>query len=503
MPPTKTFGPTVPTATVGRRVRRTREVDIGAQLPALLVLTGDRAGQYVPIVERLIIGRDHDADLLIDSDDVSRRHARLRRLDAGQVVIEDLGSQNGTWVNGARIELHPLQSGDRIQLGANALFVYSCHAAREDQLVRWQRTELVGQLACSSVHDLNNYLAILVSNIEYLQLFGQQDRVPSPEQLSECLSEMLVAANHGAALTRRMLDLSRHSEREFVELSVGELVDELELLVKRTLPPEITLRVDCDERLRVRGDRSQLLQMLVNIVLNARDAMPGGGTITIRGQSKSALEIQSELGADLPLVGYCAVLEVSDTGQGMSEEVAAQACEPLFTTKDCGRGTGLGLASAVTIAERHSGELRLHSQLGHGTKVSIWLPEASAARRAADAAAACAERIDLFLIDDDPAVRQQIEAAMVDGGCRLRCHADLKAALDDFAANSGRIEFAIIRLDLAADDERSYAKLIEIDCSVRLLLCSGDVDRRVRTILAHCRKECFNAKKRRGAPSRR
>lgn len=366
-PPKPGADPTLP-----RSLERTESYSLPNRAD-IMALTGDLAGRrYTMEAAPVVFGRDPDAKIQVASDDVSRRHAQIRRTDGGEFIIEDLGSRNGTLVNGVPVEVHVLKFGDKVQIGSRNLFVFTHHQALEEQLVQWQRIELVAQMTAGLVHDFNNYMAALLGYIQYLQ--EMLDR-SVPEQkllqtLTTCLPVMESAAREGSNLARKVLTFARGTKRPQIPLDLGPVVEEALALVQRNLGAAIRVEQDLGPGLRIIGERTEMLQVLINLFLNARDAMPDGGLLRVEGRvghmdGDQALALQAN---------EQVVLKVRDTGQGMDDETQRRIFEPLFTTKAAGKGTGLGLSMVSRIIEGHGGMIRVESKPGQGTEFTLYFP---------------------------------------------------------------------------------------------------------------------------------
>ncbi|MBW2736531.1 MAG: FHA domain-containing protein, partial [Deltaproteobacteria bacterium] len=365
---------------------RTAELD-GAYLKAdVMALTGELAGRRFVIDDELLIGRDADTTIQVPGNDVSRHHCRVYKTTAGHYVLEDLGSRNGTLVNGKPIEMHILQFGDRFQVGTRTLFVLTNHEALEEQLVRWQRIELIAEMSAGLVHDFNNCMAAVLGYVDYLEYFSEQEDI-SLEELQETLQSALpsmkLAAQEGSNLAQKVLLFARGTKEEsFASISFMTLTNEASKVVGPSFGDAITIDQRIQPGLRVRGDRTELLQVLINLMLNARDAMPEGGSLSIEaraehGDQHEARDLQLPE-ADEGLV----VIKVSDTGTGMDEATRKRIFEPLYSTKAKGKGTGLGLSTVARIIENHGGQIKVQSTPGEGTTFTFFLPLATEAGEA-------------------------------------------------------------------------------------------------------------------------
>lgn len=236
--------------------------------------------------------------------------------------------------------------------------------ALASQRERSARLESLGQLAGGIAHDFNNLLGVIVS---YASLVATE--IDSPEALED-LAEIRMAAERGAGLTRQLLMFARRDVPQAHPLELNEVVSGVATMLGRTLGEQVHVALDlAEERLVALADRHQVEQIVLNLAINARDAMPEGGHLTIITRSRRTPASQDEESGVL--------LQVRDTGVGMDAEVLAHAVEPFFTTKPRGQGSGLGLATVHGIVASHNGALTLESEPGHGTTVTVRLPFAS------------------------------------------------------------------------------------------------------------------------------
>jgi two-component system, cell cycle sensor histidine kinase and response regulator CckA len=243
----------------------------------------------------------------------------------------------------------------------------------ERQLVQAQKMEAVGRLAGGVAHDFNNVLTAILGYAGLLL-----DGLPTLSPLRPDLEEIRKAADRAAGLTRQLLAFSRKQVLELRVLDLNELVADIERLLKRLLGEDIDVVTNLDPALgTVRGDAGQLEQVLVNLAVNARDAMPQGGRLTI--ETRNAELDESYAREHVPVQpGRYVMLAVSDTGTGMSAEILSHVFEPFFTTKEPGKGTGLGLATVYGIVKQSGGYVWCYSEPGQGTTFKVYLPRVDA-----------------------------------------------------------------------------------------------------------------------------
>ena len=240
----------------------------------------------------------------------------------------------------------------------------------EDQLRHIHKMEAVGQLTGGIAHDFNNLLTVVVGHLEMAQ-----DRVSADPRTVTLLQAALRAAERGAALTRHLLAFARRQHLDPRPVDISGVLSAAERLLEQTIGPEIELVIRSERDLHPAWiDPNQLELAILNLALNARDAMPGGGVLRISAENRRG-DI-GKLPTELQPVDYV-VISVSDTGIGMNKETLQRAFEPFFTTKEAGRGSGLGLSIVHGFAAQSGGLVEIASALGEGTKVDLWLPRAA------------------------------------------------------------------------------------------------------------------------------
>jgi len=323
----------------------------------------------------------------------------------------------------------------------------AAQALEESQakLIQAQKMEAVGRLAGGVAHDFNNLLTAIRGNAELLV----EDLEPGSPSLDD-VHEICLAADRAAALTRQLLAFSRKQVLQPRVMDLNDTVAGVEKMLRRLIGEDVALSTELRPGLgRVRADPGQLEQVLLNLAVNARDAMPGGGRLVVR-TANAALGEEDVLRYDYVVPGEYVLLSVGDTGAGMDEETAARAFEPFFTTKPAGQGTGLGLSTVYGIVKQSGGYVWIDSRPEAGTTVRIYLPRVDlpAAAPAGEpppraAAAPCAGRETLLLVDDDEAVRKFASRALRRAGYRVLEACDGEEALRVSGQHAGRVDLAI------------------------------------------------------------
>ena len=279
-----------------------------------------------------------------------------------------------------------------------------------EALIQAQKMEAIGHLTGGIAHDFNNLLMAIQGSLELLQrrLPGNDPKIP------RLIDNALQGARRGAALTQRMLAFARRQELRLAPLDVRDVVQQMTNLLQSSLGPSVRVEADFPPELpKVTADANQLELALLNLAINGRDAMPNGGTITIRAVKRS----------DAPglKTGNYLCISVTDTGTGMSEETLLRAMEPFFTTKGVGKGTGLGLPMVHGMAEQSGGTLLLKSKPGHGTSAELYLPIAqgetiSVAHDVAAQTLHTDRKLAILTVDDDPLVALNTSALLEELG---------------------------------------------------------------------------------------
>jgi PAS domain S-box-containing protein len=281
-----------------------------------------------------------------------------------------------------------------------------------EELFQAQKMEAIGQLTGGIAHDFNNLLMAVLGSLEILK-----KRMPQDPALSPLVDNAMLGAQRGAALTQRMLAFSRRQELQVETIDVSELLRGMMDMVARSLGPVSSLETEFPESLAtIATDPAQLETAVLNLVVNARDAMPGGGLIRI----KATEEVVSG-GGTMP-AGHYVRVAVADEGEGMDEETLKQAVTPFFTTKGVGKGTGLGLSMVQGLAGQSGGRLVLKSRLGEGTTAELWFPVTGAANiveepeQSVPKAANNSRPLRILAVDDDGLVLMNTALMLQDLG---------------------------------------------------------------------------------------
>ena len=291
-----------------------------------------------------------------------------------------------------------------------ALYRHRAEAQRralEHQLRESQKLEVVGRFASSIAHDFNNLLTVIYSSTELMALL--------PHEHAALLAEIQGAVQRGAALSRRLLLFSRRTAGNPRDIELRASLSELMPLLRRLVGDDVRLHAALDGPLHARMDPVQLDQIVMNLVVNARDAMPAGGSLHLSLRAASHEELPVAL-QHSPFAAF-ARLDVRDSGVGIAPDMVGRIFEPFFTTKQDGRGTGLGLSILRSILDELGGDVAVSSVIGRGSTFHVWIPALSeppvhSAASTEDAAAADRGQITVLLVDDDALVRQTLQSML-------------------------------------------------------------------------------------------
>lgn len=347
----------------------------------------------------------------------------------------------------------------------------------EQQLQQSQRIRAIGMLAGGIAHDFNNILSSILGYVSLLK-----ERVKSfpglEEEVRRALSIIENSAQRGAELTKQLLGFAMRGKFSPRPIDLNRLVKENIEMVKRTIGKNITVVGSFDESLPpIKADPAQITQVLMNLCINARDAMPKGGELTIKTESNPSLPLEVKATfRDAP--HGVVLLSVRDTGVGMDEETLNHAFEPFFTTKEQGKGTGLGLSTVYGIVKNHGGDIVILSEKGKGTEVKVFFP---ATDEAPDAEEVVEERrrneeepLTVMVVDDENFVREFLAEAVSSFGHRVIECSSGEEALREFDARERRVDLVILDMLMPGmDGKETLARLRKKDPSLRVIVASG------------------------------
>jgi two-component system cell cycle sensor histidine kinase/response regulator CckA len=347
--------------------------------------------------------------------------------------------------------------------------------ALEQQLRTVARIESIGRLAGGVAHDFNNLVTVITGHAEMLL-----DELDERDEFRQDITEILEAGERAAALTHQLLAFSRRTVQETSVLDLNEVVQGIHALLTRTLGEDIYFRLELGEaEENIVADRGQLEQVILNLVVNARDAMPRGGTLTVATQ-KAVIDHEFAAAHPGAVPGEYLRLQVSDTGVGMAPDVLDHIFEPFFTTKPPGVGTGLGLATVYGIIKQSRGYLDVESEVGRGTSFYVYLPavaEAATPRETRDPPTGYGGSETILLVEDEDAVRSLAQRVLGLQGYRVFTASNGQEGLNLARSLVGKLDLLVTDVVMPILGGRELSeKLQEYQPGVRTLFISGYPD---------------------------
>jgi signal transduction histidine kinase len=437
------------------QVQRERPKDEGAREVAL----GSTRSSLLPYVAVLA------AVLVVLLEVGDRWQTTLGRMVVGAVGLTGLVMARQLL---ARRHLAALAAAERARLARQA--------ALEVQLQQAQKLEAVGLLAGGIAHDFNNILTAIRASAELAATSDAASR--------EDVDDIVRAVEHGASLTRQLLAFGRRDAVQVQRFDLRDVVRDMDTMLRRVVTGEIVLRVTLPRSgVPVEMDRGQVEQVLLNLAINARDAMPNGGTLAISVGTTVLEAPTAVLGA-----GRYATLAVTDTGHGMTPDVIARMFEPFYTTKPRGRGSGLGLSTVYAIVSRAGGAIDVTSAVGAGTTFELRLPLAAApagdagADAAPDAVAAPSEpparQAVVLVVDDESAIREAVRRYLSRNGYVVIAAAEATEALGHLASPGQRVDLLLTDLTMPGMSGRALIdRARALDPALRVICMSGYAER--------------------------
>jgi two-component system, cell cycle sensor histidine kinase and response regulator CckA len=342
----------------------------------------------------------------------------------------------------------------------------------EEHLLRAQRMESIGTLAGGMAHDLNNILSPILMSVEMLQMNG-----PDPET-AKWLRMIKENVDRGSDLVKQVLTFARGMDGERMTVRLRHIIKELVSVLKETLPRSIDLHFDVDPDLwPISADPTQIHQILMNVCINARDAMPTGGTLRIAAQNVTIDDNYARMNIDAE-PGRYAIITISDTGVGMTTDVVKRIFDPFFTTKDIGKGTGLGLSTALTIIQSHHGFVNVYSEPNRGTKFTIYFPALASEVEAAEPARTPhlpeGKGETILIVDDEENIRKITSATLERFGYRTLTAADGTEATMIFAQHSEEIAAVLTDMAMPFMDGPSMIRALKrLEPAIKVIAMSG------------------------------
>jgi signal transduction histidine kinase/CheY-like chemotaxis protein len=405
------------------------------------------------------------------------------RTQRGAIVerFDDRGGGNALEIQWKRKDGSPIWvdvHGRSVRDGAAPYFegfIYDLTSRKqlESQFRQAQKMEAVGRLAGGVAHDFNNLLTVIASCTDFVlsdPTLGEEHR--------EDLTEVKKATDRATALTRQMVAFGRTQVLRPATINMNDRLAELLPMLKRLFEATIDIRINAEKDLwSVRADPGQIEQVLLNLAINSRDAMPDGGTLTFTTENRVIESNPSGIGMYSMNPGEYVLLRVRDTGIGMDEDTQRKIFEPFFTTKEVGKGTGLGLATAYGIVNQSGGYIRVRTAPGKGAEFMIYLPRTDVVPEKS----AYSERRDdrpasgtILVVEDEPAVRSALGRMLTAGGYKVVAAENGAEALKLFGAAKDQIDLLITDLVMPGIGGRDLARQCSaIRDSLKVIYISG------------------------------
>jgi two-component system cell cycle sensor histidine kinase/response regulator CckA len=439
--------------------------------PNVAKICGFRADEIVAAAESFWFSRIHP-------DDVSGVREAYDAIAKGGYRAEYRWQhKDGHWIwIRSHAAMRVCDDGQRLAEGTFADITE--YKGLEEQLRQAQKMEAVGQLTGGIAHDFNNILTVILGNGELLR-----DTVPAGDPRRADVETMLDAGRRAAGLTRQLLAFSRRQILEPRILDLGEIVRGIEKMLRRLIGEDVALSISTPDNLgRVKADPGQIEQVLMNLVVNARDAMPRGGKLSIE-TANVAVDRRSAISYAIQPGEYVR-LAVSDSGCGMNEETKRRLFEPFFTTKDIGRGTGLGLSTCYGIVRQSNGAIDVVSRPGEGSVFTVYLPvatdDAPAVERRATPSAVQTGSETILVIEDNAPLRTLVSRVLSGRGYRLLEARDGEEAIALSTAHDGPIDLVlsdVVIPGLSGPD--SVSRIFDHRTDTKALFMSGYTDHAV------------------------
>ncbi|MFB2897757.1 PAS domain S-box protein [Aerosakkonemataceae cyanobacterium BLCC-F50] len=340
----------------------------------------------------------------------------------------------------------------------------------EAQFLRAQRMESLGTLASGIAHDLNNILAPILMAVQLLELQLKDERS------MRLLPILKNNAKRGAELVKQVLSFGRGIEGDRTIVQIRHLIAEIRHIAKETFPKSIELSIDLSAELStVLGDATQLHQVLMNLCVNARDAMPNGGTLTICAENIWIDEHYAKLNIDAQVGSYI-VLTIADTGMGIPGEIIDRIFEPFFTTKELGKGTGLGLSTVMGIIKSHGGFINVYSELGKGTEFKVYLPALAAQENQQIEPSQIAKGSGelILVVDDEFAIRNITKTLLETHGYKVISASDGQQAIATYKQIKEKISLVLLDMMMPnMDGSCTINELQKINPNLEIIAMSG------------------------------
>ncbi len=436
----------------------------------IIVNANDRACEMHGFTREALVGA-HIKLLAADGDKNNMLERMRRILDGESLVFEAANNKkDGSTVN---VEV----SSKAINIG-NELFVQSFYRditekkKFQEHLMQSQKMESVGVLAGGIAHDFNNILTAILGHTDLIRRFAVLD-----EKATRSLNVIEDASRRAGRMISKLLGFARKSKYERTPINLNDVVYETIKLLEQVIDKSINLSVELDNRLPlIQGDVNQMEQVIMNFIVNARDAMPKtGGRIVIHTQSRTVVKSMPDVPPYVPPGEYVQI-SVSDTGAGIPEDIVNKIFEPFFTTKEQGKGTGLGLSMVYGAVKDHEGYLSVQSTLGVGSVFSVFLPAAAPASVAGAKGALkqASGKETLLIVDDEQDVLDIMRDALESSGYKVFATSDSTVAMDLYRRIFHEVALVISDIVMPGIDGKELIRQIKaINPDVKVLAVSG------------------------------
>jgi PAS domain S-box-containing protein len=398
---------------MARIVESSDDAIIGKTLEGIIVSWNQGAERIYGYQENEVLGRS--ASFLTPADQPNELSRLLEKVKDGQSAdqAETIWlTKDGRLLN-VSLQVSPIRDDLGRIVGASSIArdittekqkIEQERRALETQLQQSQKLESVGRLAGGVAHDFNNMLAVIIGYTELIL-----DETPPNTDIYQSLEEIFQAAERAKGLTRQLLAFARKQVLEMTTLNINTVITDFSKMIKRLIGEDVTIKLLLQNDLPdIIADSAMMEQILMNLAVNARDAMPDGGILTIETREVSLEQGYAAAKIDV-IPGDYLMLAVTDTGHGMDEQTRERIFEPFFTTKESGKGTGLGLSTVYGIAKQHGGHIWVYSEPGYGTIFKIYFPlshtEVKTRTKQVDAAPIPAQGETILVVEDETKLR--------------------------------------------------------------------------------------------------
>ncbi len=433
--------------------------------PAIETMTGYSSEELIGSKPSILKGRDQDPsfyenlwNIITSGGTWSGQFANRRKngsLYSGEATIAPVVDESGKIANFVMVKRDVTE-----------------HLELSNQLMQAQKMEAVGTLAGGLAHDFNNLLQVIIGYTEILLLTNKPE-----DRERDGLQKIYSAAQKGSDLVRNLLTFSRKVEPKLRAVDMKREVAEIEKLLSRTIPKNINIVVRTEDQLsEIMADPSQVGQILMNLVVNARDAMPNGGTLSVEMENVDLNKDFCEGKPDLRPGPYV-LLTVTDTGHGMDQKTLGRIFDPFFTTKAMGKGSGLGLATVHGIVKQHGGHITCSSEPGHGSTFRIYFPSIKKEQQPAiagveDAPIGGSETI--LLVDDDEVIRDLGKSILSNVGYHVIEAVDGNEALKTYREHLDKISVVLLDLNMPKmGGEQCLSEILKLNPEARVLIVTG------------------------------